>query len=818
MKRISLTARGEMDNTACEPWSIFPVGLLRSAGFPFEWIDGLASPHLLELAENAMRVRGYLDGMRHETLVLLRRIQASQVAGTRMSINNIIKKVAKYTAITDTSREPSIIGPWNEAVHAYGDALTRLELALTKAYADELATLTSHAGMDEFRDAVLLGSRTAYAGLSGTKAGEPLRTREAMLAYRFLQRFCTKNDTTGHVGPLNLITFGECRPTCECPEDAAEHHYYDALLGVIAYRETGDGRSAHRKAFISYWAATELGNRLIKACGQPSHLVYPRRNIAARLEYLSATERQVVRHSDGRTHARRIAERMGVSPDEIVRHLESLTQAGVVNTDWHIEEYATDPGVALRALCAQVEENPSDHMSARISKILDSIELFAKADYHARPVLLSEITSDFQSLTSSSSWRGHGLVQADRTILHEDAIGNITRAHVGAIGAGRFARQLSPVMDLLASIAIDERAAGQAALARFMSAHGVAELPALEVMRMPGDPPSADATRPTIACRLARLIDPTLAHAKIDADQLHAEGLIRQDLDAWPLFGAADIMLSGMDTAGGPGKLILSELHHIWPQLACQVRALYDDNVLWNDRLWNLLAAELAPAEPTLQQIVRHNKATDSSPFGHTLLCVETESPAADAVAVPIDRVVVRTWANGFIGLHDPARKRDMWLLPEYEDSGIDIGGLANCAIPALSLPVVSLGRCTPRIVINDVVIQRRRWEFESSEIPDMTGSLPSAAEWQRFHEWRTAADISRRVYFMPRGEAKPMYADFASVLSVANFLRSARRSASVVVSEALPNPEHLWLRTGTGALTSEIRILLHRDRRVGST
>jgi hypothetical protein len=247
------------------------------------------------------------------------------------------------------------------------------------------------------------------------------------------------------------------------------------------------------------------------------------------------------------------------------------------------------------------------------------------------------------------------------------------------------------------------------------------------------------------------------------------------------------------------------------------VRALYDDSELGNQELWQTVAAELAPAVPTMQEIVRKGKATDSSPYGHTVLCLDTGLPLPDAVTVPADRVVVRRWQNGFIGLHDTAGQRDLWLLPDYDDNGVNVGGLINCATPALSLSAFTLGPHTPRIVIDGVIIQRRRWEVGAADIPTASGRVPTEREWLALQVWRHDLGLPKRAYFWLDTEGKPMYLDFSSVVSVSNFHRCLRPAQRVALTEAQPDPERLWLRTKDGTQTSEIRTLLWRDRRRAS-
>jgi hypothetical protein len=309
-------------------------------------------------------------------------------------------------------------------------------------------------------------------------------------------------------------------------------------------------------------------------------------------------------------------------------------------------------------------------------------------------------------------------------------------------------------------------------------------------------------------------VDPSASCVEFGRRDLVQAGLIRDDLDDWPIFGAADLMLTGPGATAEPELIILSELHHIWPTLGCWARALYDDDELGNEELWRIVTGELAPAVPTLQEIARHGKATDSSPYGHTVLCLDTGMAVPGTATVLAERAVVRRWQNGFIGLHDPASGRDLWLLPEYDDSGVNSGGLINCAIPALSLEAFTIGSYTPRIVIDGVVVQRRRWQVGVTDIPNARGRVPSAREWLAVQMWRQRLGLPKCAFFLLNTERKPIYLDFSSVLSVANFLRCVRAGEHVALTEALPDPQRLWLRTKDGSLTSEIRTLLWRDRR----
>ncbi|MFE5122601.1 hypothetical protein [Streptomyces sp. NPDC056669] len=92
---------------------------------------------------------------------------------------------------------------------------------------------------------------------------------------------------------------------------------------------------------------------------------------------------------------------------------------------------------------------------------------------------------------------------------------------------------------------------------------------------------------PLLHERFPRLVDPSVPCAEFSRQDLTDARLIREDLDDWPVFGAADLMQTGPDgdRTAGPGSIVLSGLHHIWPPLASWVRALHGDGDLGHEEL-----------------------------------------------------------------------------------------------------------------------------------------------------------------------------------------------------------------------------------------
>jgi hypothetical protein len=825
--------------TDLEPrWTMFRTWLLRSAGFPFEWLDDLADGELEQLGTLLVNAHAQKESARADTVRDLWRMRGDTEPASMPVLNRALRKVYNRRVVTEAHADISAAtSRWNSEITEFDLLYAKISAMLPVEHERETRLLIKHVVSDDFMDAVLLSSPSAYELFLRVSDGQGFReVRHELTAYRFLQRFAAKNDTGGSIGPLNLIIAGstDAGPAAN-PREV--QYVNDPVLGRIKYVADGDGRSAERRSFLSYWAACELGRSLIqnaaeaRYASQPYRIfgtsrlelseadarlmirVDPSRTFSASRPGLSEADARVLNRVDGRKSISALASDLDMAIETVDASISRLASLGLVEDNWSAPYFTTNAGEDLYKLAAGI----GTLEAKKVCELLADVKRFAQVPFENRPAFLSAITHDFSRLTKKSAWRGPGQVMADRAVLYEEATGNIPAVWIESAGVERLAERLSAALDFLASLAVEERAAGQSLLARELASRKVSELPASEVREMAVGVPQGSPDHMTLRDRFLDLVDPSARCAEFSRYDLTRAGLIREDLSDWPIFGNADLMLAGPGDgdATEPGSIILGELHHIWPTLACWVRALYDDSDLGNQELWEIVARELAPAVPTLQEIFRVEKGTNFSPYGHTVLCLDTDMALPDAVTVPVDRAVVRRWENGFVGLHDPVTQRDLWLLPDY---GSRAGGLKNCAIPALRLSDFALGPYTPRIVIDGVVVQRRRWEFGVAEIPGVSARVPTGREWLDLQVWRRDCGLPKSMYYLLDTERKPIYLDFSSILSVTNFLRCSRRARRVVLTEALPDPRRLWLRTKDGTLTSELRTLLWRDRQRASS
>lgn len=791
-------------------WSLFPVGMLRSAGLPAPWLADLASPRLAQGETERDAAHAHLVAARRRAVAELRARKTEREAGRPLppvgkAVNRALDRRRTLPDGAEQVLSESARRDWHAALARDEAARRELEAAWDEATSREHAALLGRLREDGFAEALLLNSRGAHDALLRDAAAGALSTANQRVAYRYLQRLCGKAESGGHGGPVNLVRFGSA-PAGRAPSVGTEFAFDDPLLGTVRWTALGDGRAAVRRVFVSHWAAQALVDTLVGESADAA-LLRPCRAVGARAaggSPCTPAEERLLAHADGATPLSEIAARVGRGVPETRELAAGLAERGLLVLAYLLPGHVGDPGAAAAA----VARAAGTERASRVLAWLDSAERLACHPYRRRSESLDRLAAGFTARTGRAATRGSGGFYADRFVVSEEAADNIVGARVAQPGADALQDRLGTVLDLLASCAVAQRRSGQRAIGELLREVGGDGVPAAAVRRLALPPGAA----PRLPDAFAALLPPAEPWVELTRSDLERVGLVRLEDTGWPLCGAADLMLCGAPTAdAGPGEIVLSELHHIWPPLAQPWRELFSDQRWELEELRARLAALLAPARPLVQQVRREQKGTDCSPPGDRLLCLERLERGPGTEPVSLDELVVRRWENGFLGLSSPARGEDYWLFPEYEDAGVDVGGLAHCALPALELPRLRLGEHTPRLVVDGVVLQRRRWDPPVAAVPALPARGATGRHWRSLHSWRTERGMPRRVFFLTDAEPKPMWLDFDSALSVANLSHALRKARTVTFTEMLPLPESLWLRTPQGPLVSEIRTLLTR-------
>ena len=293
-------------------------------------------------------------------------------------------------------------------------------------------------------------------------------------------------------------------------------------------------------------------------------------------------------------------------------------------------------------------------------------------------------------------------------------------------------------------------------------------------------------------------------------------GLLRADLEDWSLFCAADIMLvaDSVDAIGrGQFTLLLAEVHHIMPPASLPFITFHPQADEMARELLYEQRKLVAPARPALQAVQRSNKSRDHVPLDHALICHDwlRHEPHSEAVPISALRVVLDA-------RNDPQLVTDdspvpLALFPEYPEVEPGMGWLEALALPAMDKEPILLAQHTPRITVDGIIYQRESWVFQAEALTLPQVAYDSFDEYLALWQWKADHRLPDQVFVRLSGEEKPFILDFLSIVSCEAYLHARRRSTGAMITEMLPDPEQLWLKSKEGAHCCELRLTLFRAR-----
>jgi lantibiotic biosynthesis protein len=120
--------------------------------------------------------------------------------------------------------------------------------------------------------------------------------------------------------------------------------------------------------------------------------------------------------------------------------------------------------------------------------------------------------------------------------------------------------------------------------------------------------------------------------------------------------------------------------------------------------------------------------------------------------------------------------------------------------------------RHVPRLTLGRLVLSRERWNLRASECP-----RPDGDAWSTFaavQRWRRSHGLPRRVFAHTDRAPKPLPVDLESPLLLPGLFQMAEGAHWLVLEEALPSPDGLWLRVGRRPHASELLLTLFRNER----
>lgn len=780
-----------------------PAFWLRSAGFPFAWMDRLATPAAAGLARGVVDAEAAAD----ELAIAL----AGEIAAQFPRGHGAFQRALGRRAQLPEGALPSATA-WNAAVARLDAARASLEAAAGAELDGARRALHELLGDARARQAIHAMSRGALtmfdslcaAGVGARDAKTRYREVEATL---FLQRLATKNETVSTFGPLVWGRRGDGEATVVTPSTGA---VVDRMVSFEHWAVRALAEALERDEELT----DDLPLRLSPACRlEGAALCYPN---GERAELAAPTARVAAAVAAGEHSRRSLLDRLaadGVDRAAAGAELDALLKARIAERGLFPPTMTPRSEEQLRqAIAALAPSAARDRWIGHLDRLLAARDRWAGAGGDERLTATLDLDALFQEVTGAGATRGDGAMYVGRALLYEDCAidGGFT---LGGALAARIERALAAPLAICGWIA---RSVAGALHRRYLDVWRALGEPEVELLRFARAVRSVESDESVLAPVAERLVaawdalvppdtrdeEVVLAPAQLD-DLVHA--LPPAELDG-PLLGedihAPDVLLASADPAAlerGDLEIVLGEIHKMvhyeahpvgWP--FCPDRA----GVV--ARLGGLLQPDL----PRLMDApAQHTSRGYHFPAGTVLdAIVPGTSARPGARAVPVSQLCVRLGERGLEVHH----RQVPALRAPYLSVMQNLLYHMCDRIPPVAAPARPY---LPRVRVGDAVLRRRTWRLDEAALdPVRKASKPvealvAGARLARDH------GLPARLFAGSPVEPKPIFIDLDSPLSLELLIKLARKAPGLKLTECLPGRGALWWRVGGEPHTSELRL-----------
>lgn len=682
--------------------------------------------------------------------------------------------------------------------------------------------LTSIIHDESFQEAVFLSNRASFERIqtlakcewSGPRKRLEERTR---LAWMYLQRFCTKNDTTSFFGP---ISWGEV-------VNASNR---------LEVERSSKGWLTRREIFLEHWAIQALANVISDDPEIYAHLpIYlnPACKVESETIYLPVDRRLPLR-GDARLLLSRFdggEKQCRYTASELIDWAasEGFAAARAHST---LEALLTSKVLMRRIVIPTVDPKPEQLLSRRLSELPDSC---ARRDHwldflsavktlciqlqesrlKERINLASEAQQLFELAVGPEALRRRaGEAYTGRYVFYEEAERGL-RFYIGE----RLRGELAPVLELVLEAY------------RWVSIR-VAELlhkQYLEVYQSLVNPGERVVNFLRFYAAAARLdLGPLIREIKEVIRRAWSAAGAPAESEDWQLTHAAlSEVVSALktDACDAAVSLCLTKVHS--PDILLAARSLSE----LNQGHYQAVVGEVHPGVHTVAQPVALPFCPDPAYLSKEVN--ELLSPHAMVLADPSQSFqrsdinwpnCENYWEVVFDGGgsrlpedrqipigHGEVIAEDGWLY--FRDARTrhrcDLLLTMPSALHKILFevsPFVLGADAGCRITCEKVILKRRSQLARCSDLFDPGEPTDRATSFSKVVRWAASKRLPRYGFFKASGEPKPVFIDFLNPLAVDCFVRSLVRAGEVLVSEMRPGPDELWLEDSRGRFTCELR------------
>jgi hypothetical protein len=803
-------------------WTILPGFLIRSTGFPFEQLDSLSMPESFRYAESYASLCVARDQLR---LSFKEQVKANFLVQEQHLSNHSpnerywyqLNRCLQNSAVCPpvlydrlVARIPAVatwIAQWNQAVGAIDHAHTAYERKFENEFPLVREHLYANVETTRFQEALLLSNPNMYVDALPSYARHfDLRRRSANVKrverrlYTYLQRFCTKNDTTSFFGPID---YGWC----------------DDSVSEMTIERLSDNVPSRRLSRMAYWAAQALADLIAHDPAVELHLA-PRLLPGCRLLptgelHITSLNSRVrigedrlaaLEQIDGQQHLGDIQKALKPAAQQA---LEDLRERGLVLVRLEIPTATFDP---LSWVRDQVLRLPLKCPSRlvwleRLDFYYRAIASFTPASPDQKLIILKEIEQSFSALTGQEARRGAGEHYTDRLLVYDEAQGDVRRCSLGPSWSGGLASRLRSICDLCASYSLlVQEVCHRYGRELFLAMGAGRPQPYLSFIRALNQQVTveqclADPEVQEFSARLASLVDKQQRGGLVRLTRSDLQEFLRPVPQGMQI--SPDLFLSAPALAEiemGNYQVVVGEVHHgvqIWSHFQ-----------VFNERRDELSAAleRVLPTdtEPYLVGFV--HRRTQGKAFnlelpgfsvevlGRSIKAPKDVINVAD-IDVELTSQGLKLRAHGHSLVCHPGDPRSVsnWLF----------------GTPPALMPQLNLGAQTPRIEIDGTIAWRASWVLSNKDLCPLPRQNTPQDLMLYASQLRLQYGLPQRCFARVATERKPFFVDFSNLFSLENLLAISQQHSSVELTELLPETSNWWLRDESGTRSCEWRMTM---------
>ncbi|MFE8599936.1 lantibiotic dehydratase [Archangium violaceum] len=751
-----------------ERWTLGEVFVLRHAGFPFDWLEGL----------------GFSEGLRSEVAALLEDERAL-VEAVRTAAGEDAARSAREAL--EKGKEPSLKAKYGpecaQALERYRAHRTVLSARYTEERQALRKRLRERAAEPAIQEAVFFSNPAMYENvwsryLEGEQRPDNSDARRVeRQVYTYLQRFCAKNETTSFFGP---ISYGECDG-----EDGED----------VRVVQSG---STRRRTFLTFWAVTELARavarerevrRYLPLRLNPLFKVEPGRASCEPLKLevaLSPEAERLLAVLPGSPTLSAASSALGQPVEAVERLVVPMMKSALVLLG--LPFVANDFGT-FSSLREAVAALPASEARERWGSRLDELERlrgeFEGAGLVRRRELMQALETRFTEYTGKPARRGEGQVYSDRLILYEEASSPF-RLKLGKRFSEEMAAKLSGALGLSAAYGDSVQRSYRE---QVRDALGSEERPLdfLEyAVRLRPDQVAGSRFAP---------VPPILLDEDLSRSRTLPEDFLGTSRPGGR-YSLPDVCLAATDKGF---EVMCARVHHhlmLWSWLS----AFYPDRARYESVAGQWLEREPAAKGLVGLAIRRRNKGFYVYPGRKLMYSVSDVLDVEQGALKPHDVKVLPT-REGPVLVDGEGKRLSLYMPLDDFNTYAPFAALAHPQV--LHAKLRTKGRHLPRIHVGGAVYQRERWELPTTLFSQVSGmDLLLAVERER-----RASGWPRFVFMRSTVERKPYLIDTASPFALELLLYLSRGAEQLSVEEMYPAPEQLWLKDERGRYTCEMRM-----------